>query len=36
MPATRELLEEVALTPEEYDLIVAKLGREPNMVELGM
>ncbi|MGE5618372.1 MAG: phosphoribosylformylglycinamidine synthase subunit PurL [Sphingomonadaceae bacterium] len=36
MPVTRELLEEVALTPEEYDLIVAKLGREPNMVELGM
>jgi len=36
MPISRELLEEVALTPEEYDLIVAKLGREPNRVELGM
>ena len=36
MPVTRELLDEVALTPEEYDLIVAKLGREPNRVELGM
>ncbi|MCL4370212.1 MAG: phosphoribosylformylglycinamidine synthase subunit PurL [Chloroflexi bacterium] len=36
MPATREMLDEVALTPEEYELIVAKLGREPNHVELGM
>jgi phosphoribosylformylglycinamidine synthase II len=36
MTVSRELLEEVALTQDEYDLIVAKLGREPNMVELGM
>ncbi len=36
MPVTREMLDEVALTPEEYELIVAKLGREPNHVELGM
>src|SRR5450756_1850216 len=36
MTVSREVLEEVALTPGEYDLIVAKLGREPNMVELGM
>jgi len=34
--ALSTLLEEVALTREEYDLVVAKLGREPNMVELGM
>ncbi|HEX2922423.1 MAG TPA: hypothetical protein VHS28_00150, partial [Chloroflexota bacterium] len=36
MTVSRELLEEVALTSEEYDLIVSKLGREPNRVELGM
>ena len=36
MTVSRQLLEEVALTPEEYDLIVSKLGREPNRVELGM
>ena len=36
MIITRELLDEVALTQEEYDLVVSKLGREPNMVELGM
>ena len=36
MPVSRRVLEEVALTEQEYDLIVQKLGREPNMVELGM
>ena len=36
MPVTQQMLEEVALTREEYDRIVEKLGREPNMVELGM
>jgi phosphoribosylformylglycinamidine synthase subunit PurL len=36
MAVTREVLEEVALTREEYDMVVSKLGREPNMVELGM
>gem|GEM_PF-2905959 len=36
MGVSREVLEEVALTQAEYDLVVAKLGREPNMVELGM
>lgn len=32
----QRMLDEVALTRDEYDLIVSKLGREPNMVELGM
>ena len=36
MAVSRQILEEVALTQEEYDLLVSKLGREPNMVELGM
>ncbi len=31
-----KLLAEVALTQEEYDLIVEKLGRTPTLVELGM
>jgi len=35
MPVSQKLLDEVALTHEEYDLIVSKLGREPNVVELG-
>ncbi len=33
---TPEVLAEVALTREEYDLVVEKLGRAPNEVELGM
>ena len=36
MIVTRELLDEVALTQDEYDLIVSELGRVPSMVELGM
>ena len=32
----QRILDEVALTQEEYELLVSKLGREPNMVELGM
>ena len=31
-----ETLDEIALSREEYDLIAAKLGREPNGLELGM
>ena len=27
---------EFGLKPEEYDLILTRLGREPNMVELGV
>jgi len=33
---SKEALDEVALTEEEYNLIVRQLGREPNEVELGM
>lgn len=36
MVVDRKLLAEVALTEEEFDLIVDKLGREPTPVELGM
>ena len=36
MPVTQEQLDEIALTRAEYDLIVNRLDREPNAVELGM
>lgn len=36
MPISPELLDEIALTPQEYDLICQRLGREPNMLELGL
>ncbi len=36
MEITPEVLAEVALTRDEYDLVVEKLGRAPNEVELGM
>jgi phosphoribosylformylglycinamidine synthase len=36
VPRDAETLAVIALSPEEYDLIVAKLDREPNDVELGM
>ena len=36
MPVSQETLDEIALTRTEYDLIVERLGREPNSVELGM
>jgi phosphoribosylformylglycinamidine synthase len=36
MPATPELLARHNLRPEEYERIVAALGREPNLTELGM
>jgi len=36
VPRDPETLAVIALSPEEYDLIVAKLDREPNDVELGM
>ena len=32
----KELLDQIALTPTEYDMIVRRLGREPTNVELGM
>ena len=36
MPVTQEILDEIALSRAEYDLIVDRLDREPNPVELGM
>ncbi len=36
MPVSQEVLDEIALTRAEYDLIVERIGREPNAVELGM
>ena len=36
MPVTKEVLDEIALSQSEYDLIVSRLGREPNPLELGM
>ncbi|MQF70028.1 phosphoribosylformylglycinamidine synthase subunit PurL [SAR202 cluster bacterium AD-804-J14_MRT_500m] len=33
---TKATLDEIALSEEEYELIVERLGREPNRVELGM
>jgi phosphoribosylformylglycinamidine synthase subunit PurL len=36
MPATPELLARHNLKPDEYDRIVAALGREPNLTELGL
>ncbi len=36
MPVTQAALDAVALSHDEYDLLVQRLGREPNDVELGM
>lgn len=36
MAVTKETLDEIALSQAEYDLILERLGREPNAVELGM
>ena len=36
MPVSKEVLDEIALTEEEYRLIEERLDREPNPVELGM
>jgi len=36
MPIDQAVLDEIALSRAEYDLIVQRLGREPNGVELGM
>ena len=36
MTITQETLDEIALTRAEYDLILDRLDREPNPVELGM
>jgi phosphoribosylformylglycinamidine synthase len=36
MPASAELLQQHGLTPAEYERVVAILGREPNLTELGL
>ncbi len=36
MPVSKEVLDEIALSQAEYDMIVDRLDREPNPVELGM
>ena len=36
MAVTKETLDEIALSRAEYDLILERLDREPNAVELGM
>ena len=36
MTINAEVIEQHGLTIEEYDLIVAKIGREPNLTELGI
>jgi len=36
LPVSKEVLDQVALSEKEYQLIVAKLGREPTEVEVGM
>ncbi|MBT17889.1 MAG: phosphoribosylformylglycinamidine synthase II [Dehalococcoidia bacterium] len=36
MNISKEVLQEIALTRDEYDLIVSKLKRQPSKVELGM
>ncbi|HEX6030495.1 MAG TPA: phosphoribosylformylglycinamidine synthase subunit PurL [Tepidiformaceae bacterium] len=36
MPVDQEALDAVALSREEYELLVQRIGREPNEVELGM
>ena len=33
---SKTILDEIALSREEYDLITDRLGREPNPLELGM
>ena len=36
MPVSQETLDQIALRRSEYDLIVQRLGREPNELELGL
>ena len=33
MPVTKEILDEIALSPAEYQLILDRLDREPNLPE---
>jgi len=36
MPVSQEVLDQIALSRDEYQMILDRLGREPNSVELGM
>ena len=36
MAIDKRALDSIALSRDEYELIVSRLGREPNEVELGM
>ncbi len=36
MPVSKEILDEIAMSLKEYQLIVEQLGREPTQVELGL
>ena len=36
MPVPQQALDDVALSPREYEMIVERLGREPNLLELGI
>ena len=36
MPALKEILNRLALSDHEYEIIVERLGREPNELELGL
>src|SRR3972149_4842440 len=36
MPVSKEVLDQVALSQAEYEMIVERLGREPNYVEIGL
>jgi phosphoribosylformylglycinamidine synthase II len=36
MPVSQEVLDQIALSRDEYQMIQDRLGREPNSVELGM
>jgi phosphoribosylformylglycinamidine synthase II len=36
LPVSKEVLDEIALSQKEYDMIVQQLGREPSEVELGL
>ena len=36
MAVSQEILDQIALTQSEYELIVKRLGREPNALELGL
>ena len=35
MPVSKEILDEIALSPAEYEMIVDRLDRKPNPVEPG-